>query len=175
MKFILSVVICLSSLEIYAQNYIYHGNTKYQGSNSWVFSASSYGGSSGPSLTVGKDGDKGVLLFEISTVFKTWYVKGELLVFLENGDVIKCIDRGTRDYLDGKSLNLYRLTSSEIEMLKIHRITSVRFSVYEGRLDGLKSYTAENKKSFFVNSFTSKAEDDNQYHTEEEITELFKH
>lgn len=111
-----------------AQNFIYHGDKSYISTKTWQFTDNTRRSSLGPQITIGKDKSNGVVLFSIEA-FSDQTVNGALMIFLENGTIIKCLDRNRKDKLDHRALNIYYLTSEEVEQLKKFRIIKIRYNV----------------------------------------------
>jgi hypothetical protein len=150
MKNIIVVIIfCVTNIALAQnKNIIYSGSKTYESTPTWSFELNSGYGSL--DLAIGKNKKEGVLLLTIGTISKQTYLKGIVLLFLEDGSVIKCYDKGIKDYLDGRSMSLYNLTANEVKTLMKKRIVRVRFSLYNY---GYESLSADNKKNtIFFNS-----------------------
>lgn len=75
---------------------------------------------------------------------------GKALVYLENGDVISCVDRGVYDKVNGISTTVYRLTSEEIDAVKASNIHTIRFNLKCGDCESSTeegSFSASNRGS----------------------------
>ena len=78
-------------------------------------------------------------------------IANKLIVYLDDGTVISCTDRGINDNVDDVATSVYRLTSSEIGKMKKSNINTVRYeivcpicgvyNIWEG------VYSASNKES----------------------------
>lgn len=55
-------------------------------------------------------------------------IVGKLLIYLEDGTVISCVDRGIYDCVDDITTTVYYLSSLEIQQMKNSDIRSIRFS-----------------------------------------------
>ena len=172
MKIIIWTVVLLFSISMcFSQNYIYKGDDKFESTNTWEFEMKTTYWSGNPELTVGKKEDgSGYLLISIAVPFKSTYIGETLLVFLEDGTVIKCIDKGIRDHVDDQSMVIYNFTKDEINSLKLKKIAKIRFSILGG-YQGKETFTADNKKPFFM---SLNKEEKSFYETNTEIAELFK-
>lgn len=161
---VIVIIFCVANISLAQnKNIIYSGSKTYESTPTWRFELNKGHGSLG--LAIGKNKNEGVLLLTIETIIKQIYLKGTVLLFLEDGSVIKCYDKGIKDYLDGRSLSLYNLTAEEIKILMKKRIIKVRFSLYN---NGYESLSADNKKIIF---FGSK---EKSYHeTNIEVWDLF--
>lgn len=171
--FIVSVFL-LFHLKINAQNYIYRGNKKYECTATWNFSLNARYWTGNPDIIVAKNSNGGYLMISINVPFESQSIRGTLTIILEDGTIIKCLDKGVRDYVDERSINLYTLTASEIESMKFSRISKIRFNIYSN--NGIERakytpYTADNfKEPLFIN-LTSNEKD--YYDTDFEIYNLF--
>jgi hypothetical protein len=78
-------------------------------------------------------------------------IANKLIVYLDDGTVISCTDRGINDNVDDVAIAAYRFTASEISKMKGSNINTVRyeivcpvcgvFNIWEG------VYSASNKES----------------------------
>jgi hypothetical protein len=178
-KLILIFGILLISNIVFAQNYIYHGKVKYESTPVWTFNLKeNYWTNHSIDLCIGKTKTGGCILISIETPYKQAYIGGKFTLYLSDGSVIQCIDRKNRSRLNNRSYNLYNLTFSEIEKLKIYKIESVVFGIAQDFL-GIDYYEADNRyhqdtfkrySNMHINYLTDITL---EYNTEEEITELF--
>ena len=68
-------------------------------------------------VSIAKDGTTG--LFTVSTISNTRVIfSGKLIIYLDDGTVITCIDRGTADHVDDRAKAVYYLTSKELNKMK---------------------------------------------------------
>ena len=79
-------------------------------------------------VLIAKNGDAGffVVSAEVMTPVR---IKGNLLIYLDNGELITCVDRNKFDTVDEITTTVYNLTSAEISKLKENNIQKVRFSL----------------------------------------------
>lgn len=79
-------------------------------------------------VLIAKNGEAG--FFVVSTeVMTPVCIKGNLLIYLDNGEVITCIDKNKYDTVDDITTTVYFLTSAEINKLKENNIQKIRFSL----------------------------------------------
>lgn len=132
--------LCLRAQEAF----VYHGDNRYASTPTWTFSldkmVNSYGGAI-LEVSVAKKGVGGLLWLSIEVPFEEEQIAGTVHLFLDDGSVVKCFDKGIRDHVDDRAISLYSLTDKEIEVLRKHRIDTIRFTV------GGSNYTAENNGS----------------------------
>lgn len=86
-------------------------------------------------IVVGKKGGGGLLMLGVKTSQK---LTGDAMIYLVDGKVIRCKDRGLKDRFDGESTSIFYLTSAELTMLKKSDIRSVRFTL---NLYGMDKYS----------------------------------
>ena len=134
------------SLNLISQNQIYMGENLYKSTNNWTFYMDSFPGEI--KISVGKKQEKGVVLLSVRTIDKTHKISGNLFIILENGNIIKCLDRNIKDYVNNESRILYNLTDRELENLKRFRIHSVRYFLKEGITKNRSSFEAINGSKF---------------------------
>ncbi|MDN5215241.1 hypothetical protein QQ020_24395 [Fulvivirgaceae bacterium BMA12] len=100
-------------------------------------------------VILAKDGTTAI--FIVSTkIVSTVRISGKLIIYLDDGTVISCIDRGIKDNVDDIASTAYQLTNEELGKMKKSNINTVRYEIkcaeclinlYEG------NYTASNKGS----------------------------
>jgi hypothetical protein len=96
-----------------------------------------------------KDGTMGVFIVSIKTV-STVRISGKLIIYLDDGTVISCIDRGKNDNVDDIASSAYQLTNEELGKMKNSNINTVRYELkcaecYTSPREG--NYSASNKRS----------------------------
>lgn len=153
-----------------AQNYIYHGDKHYLATDVWSFQASALPYSL--EVQIGKSPNGGVL--KLAYNISPGYIGGMVYVFLADGSIIKCSDKGIKDAVDDKSVVLYYFTASEMEKLKLLNILKIRFTIkwpsgFVGSPSG--DYNAENKRRTF--SFDKDYSQTDMYQTANEISKLY--
>lgn len=176
MKTLISAILfsLMISLTVEAQNYIYKGDRQYPATETWDF-----GSYPGLKAAIAKHSNGGYLMLTQYVPFKSHYIGGTVTVFLSNGALIKCTDKGIKDHVDGNSIALYNFTKSEIEQLKEHRIVRIRYSIITPGF-GAENYTADNKKDYLRDSIllsdgtiTGNPNSKGYYETDVEVSELY--
>ena len=165
-KFVIIVFLVASTLILYSQNYIYINDIRYEATNSWGFYLS---GSSHDLiwLQVAKKNEEGYIKISKNTPDSYSKIGGVLKLYLDNGEIIKCYDKGIKDRVDNQSVVIYYLTKDEIKVLSRHRILKIRFSILN-RNYGSSDYTAQNRIKQL-----SLVGEENNYKTEDDIKNLF--
>lgn len=74
-------------------------------------------------------------------------LKGDILLYLDNGSVIKCVDRGINDYVNETSTSIYYLSDSDIKQLRNSNLHTLRYSTTGG------DFTAVNKGKESLNRY----------------------
>ena len=146
-SFIFSV---LSFVQVAGQNYIYYGDGQYESTSSWEFKAVNPIRGEHPELSIAKRNGGGYVLLYVSVITPEQILKGDMYIFLANGQRIRCVDRGIRDHVDGRAISLYELTNSEVDQLKRSHIAKIRYNLHiRGGFPSNESFTAENHKYVF--------------------------
>ncbi len=158
-KSVLSIVLYLVMLPLFAQKGIqfFDGNKSYEGV-SFTFSTQipDKFSLSSKTLDVGivKTPRGGYLVLTMITDdFFAEYIRGPVLIFLENGQVIKCKDRNNHTVIDNESLSYFYLTPGEMNLLKNHDIISVTF--YLDNSDYFRSFDRRHRAKNSENIYTS--------------------
>jgi|GEM_PF-3226911 hypothetical protein len=149
-------------------NSIYIGETSYPSTSTWTFSNDYFLKTLNVTVAIHPT-TGGFLMLETSTSFPQEKISGTILLYLANNTVIKCIDRGIKDHVNGKSIALYKFTEEEMKKLAQNRITSIRFSARSNFSSD--SYIVKNVKSMLDKLSSPNSED--YYETDKEIKDLF--
>lgn len=187
LKLLLSITIIFCYTLAFSQNYIYKGDKRYPSTSTWEFKVNASSTIRNAEICIAKHGSGGYLMLSVQSQFS--YLRGNVLLYLNDGNVITCIDRNIKDKVDNQSISLYNLTYSEIEKLKNARINSIRFSVIDNYGISKDSYTAINQYERIIdtnhNSTRNILENTHSYKsppivitsffdTEEDVQNLFK-
>lgn len=95
-----------------------------------------------------KDGEKKLIIIS-SKLVSIVRITGKLIIYLDDRNVITCIDRGIKDNVDDIASSAYHLTTEELIKMKNSNINTIRYMIkcaecfinliYEG------SYSASNE------------------------------
>ena len=130
---------------VHSQSNIYIGTARFDANYTWTFKING-GWIQGDGLvTFGKRNGGGMLLISVKDFDGD--IKGDLYIYLKDGNAIRCIDRNIKDNVDHYTMAVYYLTNSEVELLKNSNIEDIRFSLYK-YVFGSKSYTMSNQFTF---------------------------
>jgi hypothetical protein len=127
-KISLSICLILVFYSAISQNYTYIGTNRYEATKSWYCTIpNGWPDFDDGSVSVAKNGSVGFLVVTVQSGPHHPLI-GDVYIYLDDGNVIKCIDRGKRDQHDRLSIGIYNLTSNELKMLKKASISSLRVS-----------------------------------------------
>ena len=148
--FILTLVLAFSA-KMNAQNFTFIGENSYPSTERFELQSNSDKEEiSNLNLVFAKDGISPMIIVssKLTDVVK---IANKLIIYLDDGTVISCTDRGINDNVDDVATSAYRLTPSEISKMKKSNINTVRyeivcpicgvFNIWEG------VYSASNKDS----------------------------
>ena len=134
-----------------AQNFTFIGENSYPSTERFELQSNSDKEEiSNLNLVFAKDGISPMIIVssKLTDVVK---IANQLIIYLYDGTVISCTDRGINDNVDDVATSAYRLTPSEISKMKKSNINTVRyeivcpicgvFNIWEG------VYSASNKES----------------------------
>ena len=151
-RILLLVILAISfSLETNGQNLVFIGENSYPSTETFSLQSNSDDDYINDlKLVFAKDGDK-VLLVVSSKLASTVRISEKLIIYLDDGTVITCIDKGIKDNVDDIAISADHLTSEELNKLKKSNINTIRYIIkcaeclanplYEG------NYSASNKGS----------------------------
>jgi hypothetical protein len=125
----------------FTQNSIYIGTKTYRATQEWQFTIENgFPEIGNATITFAKNGTNGFLMISVDTHHP---LKGNVMIYLDNGAAILCNDTKMKDMHDGLTIGIYNLTSSEIVKMKNSNISSIRVSVLEYSID-MYSFTIKN-------------------------------
>lgn len=126
--FILTLVLAFS-MNTNAQNFTFIGENSYPSTERFVLQSNSDKEEiSNLNLVFAKDGISPMIIVssKLTDVVK---IANKLIIYLDDGTVISCADRGINDNVDDVATSAYRLTSSEISMMTKSNINTIRFEI----------------------------------------------
>ena len=141
MKLILTLFIFSVHIVLFSQEYLYVGTNKYKSTNGWECTIEGgYPEFGNATLSVAKKTNGAYFIVSVDTHHP---LKGSIMIYLENGDAIKCSDTEMKDQHDGFSIGIYNLSLAEVEKMKKSNISSVRVSCIMYSYD-MYSFTIKN-------------------------------
>lgn len=126
--FILTLVLAFS-MNTNAQNFTFIGENSYPSTERFVLQSNSDKEEiSNLNLVFAKDGISPMIIVssKLTDVVK---IANKLIIYLDDGTVISCTDRGINDNVDDVATSAYRLTSSEISKMTKSNINTIRFEI----------------------------------------------
>lgn len=151
MKKILFITLIILNFKCISQeNAIFVGDNAFQSTGVINFKCKTYNWSD-LSLSIGKKGNEGLAMVSVYTGdLKLNFIGGTLFLILDNGTIIKCLDTNQKDFVDEKSIAIFKLTVADINNLKQSNIQTIRFTIKDkpkctSTLAG--NYTADNSKN----------------------------
>ena len=125
---ILTLVLAFS-VNTNAQNFTFIGENSYPSTERFVLQSNSDKEEiSNLNLVFAKDGISPMIIVssKLTDVVK---IANKLIIYLDDGTVISCTDRGINDNVDDVATSAYRLASSEISKMTKSNINTIRFEI----------------------------------------------
>lgn len=79
-------------------------------------------------LVFAKDEEKGLIVVS-SKLTNIVNISEKLIIYLDDGTVISCIDRGINDNVDDIAISAYSLTTAELTIMKQSNINTIRYQI----------------------------------------------
>ena len=144
---VVKLALCLAPQFVAGQEgFIYNGETRYTSTSEWNFdceACSVFHPSLG--VTVGKREGGGLLMLSVEVLSTHDFIKRPVYLYLADESLIKCADRGIRDYADKHSKAIFYFTDEEMGRLAQVDVSSIRFSVANEFGKPAEGLTAENE------------------------------
>jgi hypothetical protein len=122
-------VMLVFNLTIYGQDFFFLGEKSYPCTEAFTLQTSSEDlDDNDLKVLFGKDGTNGVIIVSLKT-YSTRRISGKFYIYLDDGTVISCIDRGVKDNVDDIASSVYQLTDEELSKMKSSNINMVRFTI----------------------------------------------
>ncbi|OUS12885.1 hypothetical protein A9Q93_09795 [Nonlabens dokdonensis] len=131
MKHLLTLLILFSTIPIIAngQNFVFIGENSYPSTKKYTLKSNSDDENINDlKLVFAKDGEKGLIVVssKLTDVVK---IANKLIIYLDDGTVISCIDRGINDNVDDIAISAYSLTKAEFTKIKFSNINTIRYQI----------------------------------------------
>lgn len=117
----------LVTLTAKGQNLFLVGENSYPCTETIILKANSDDGSN-LSISLAKDEEKGLFAVSSESSFGAIFSE-KLIIYLVDGTVITCKNRGPYDYVDNRAKAVYLLTSDQLNKLKNSNIHTVRYTL----------------------------------------------
>ena len=177
-NYLITAIAVLSiSLNALSQNVIYKGDQQYPATNSWNFKCESYFGDGGLDVQIAKTVNGGYLMLSINVPATSFFIGGPVYLFLTDGSIVTCTDKGIKDNVDKKSIVLYVFNHAEMDKLKILDIQKIRFSVKQDMGpygESIENYTATNKRDSYRYSIQGGSKEKDYYETSRAVALLLE-
>ncbi len=126
---ILVILAITYTLETNGQNLVFIGENSYPSTETFTLQSNSDKERiSDLNLIFAKDGTKKLLVVS-SKLVSTVRISGKLIIYLDDGTVITCIDRGVKDNVDDIASSAYYLTNEELAKMKKSNINTIRYII----------------------------------------------
>jgi len=146
------------TLDISGQNFAFIGEKSYPSTNKYTLQTNSDKEHINDiTLVFAKDGEKGLIILS-SKLSNAVKISGKLVIYLDDGTVISCVDRGINDNVNDVAIAAYYLTYEELEKMKQSNINTIRYQIkcpicgQHNSWEGI--YSASNKGDSEVNFTT---------------------
>ena len=114
------------------QNLFFIGENSYPSTESFALQSNL---DDGEDLNVlfAKDGATAVIAVTTKSSLQGTIISGKLIIYLDDGTVITCMDRGESYYVDDTAKAVYSLTNEQVNKMKNSNINTVRYTlnIYE--------------------------------------------
>ena len=156
LKSSLFFIILISTLAKAQQTISIKGSKPYAATEEYTFICDKYAYTGQVNVQIGKTEKGGILKLTVSIPNDNVKISGGVYVDLVNGDAIACIDKNSKETIDGKTTSYYYFTPSEFIKIKKTDIQSIRFIISDtsntfGNQAGY--FTAVNRKNYFSTAF----------------------
>lgn len=119
----------LASHSSFGQNLFFLGEKSYPCTESYTLESNSEFQDHDLDVLIAKDGEKGLLVLSTEIMGGGVRIKGKVIVYLDDGTVITCIDRNKFDFVDNTATTIYSLTTEEIDKIRSSNINTIRFTL----------------------------------------------
>ena len=126
---IIGILAISFTLKTNGQNLVFIGENSYNCTDTFTLQSNSEDSYSNDlNIVFAKDGEKGLLVVS-SKLVSSVRISGKLIIYLDDGNVITCVDRGIKDNVDDIATTGYHLTDSELNKLKKSNIHTIRYTI----------------------------------------------
>jgi hypothetical protein len=131
---ILSIVVLLSTYtySLNAQNIFMIGDASYVSTEIIELRANSEMEYEDLKVVIAKDGDAAMLILSRNTGGGV-YIKGKVLIYLDDATVITCIDKGKYDLVNDVTTTIFYLTTDELNKMKNSNLNTIRYTIKCGK------------------------------------------
>ena len=151
MKMILILTATLfTTLTAIGQEFFFIGENSYPCTETFTLQ-SNYDSESNLNVTFAKDDTMALIIVSRKTM-STVLIREKLFIYLDDGSVISCIDKGNNDQVDFIASAVYSLTDEELSKMKNSNINTIKYTLKSEtdsyiNMTGGGNYSASNKGS----------------------------
>lgn len=111
------------------QDFIFIGESSYPSTEKYILKSNTENRRI-PDLKIifARDGEKRLIVVS-SKLSDAVKIADKLIIYLDDGTVISCIDRGINDNVDDNAISVYYLTQAELKKIKGSNINTVRYQI----------------------------------------------
>lgn len=129
-QFLILVILAIAfSINTNGQNFVFLGENSYPCTEKYTLRSNSDDDNiSDLKLVFAKEGTSALIIVssKLTDVVK---IAEKLIIYLDNGTVISCIDRGINDNVDDIAITAYYLTNAELNKLRTSNINTIRYEI----------------------------------------------
>jgi len=131
MKRILSIIIATLFIALSAkgQNFVFIGKNSFPSTEKFTLQSNSdkeY--INDLKLAFAKDGEKELIVVS-SKLTESVKIAGKLIIYLDDGTVISCKDRGINDNVDDIAISAYYLTPEDLTEMETSNLNTIRYQI----------------------------------------------
>lgn len=129
-KLVLTILFMTITNLANAQNTFFIGKKTYPSTEAFKLKSKKDYGGYDLNVLIAKSGETGLIVLSAELMGDVVVrITGNVQIYLDDGTVLSCIDRGKFDYVDSIVTTVYSLTKEEINKMKNSNINSIRFSL----------------------------------------------
>tara|TARA_B100000787_G_C16118907_1_gene261718 strand:+ start:70 stop:582 length:513 start_codon:yes stop_codon:yes gene_type:complete len=126
---ILLILTIIFTIETNGQNLVFIGENSFPSTEKFTLQSNSDSDYIGNlNIVFAKDGEKGLLVVS-SKLVSTVRISEKLIIYLDDGNVITCVDNGIKDNVDDIASSAYHLTNEELTKMKKSNINTIRYEI----------------------------------------------
>lgn len=116
-------------LNVNGQNFAFIGENSYPSTDTFTLQSNSDEEDIGNlNLVFAKDGATPLIIVS-SKLTDHVKIAEKLIIYLDDGTVISCADRGINDNVDDVAISAYQLSSSDLSKMKNSNLKTIRFEI----------------------------------------------
>lgn len=128
-RFLSTILLLLCSLGTSAQNFAFIGENSYPSTEKYILVSNSDKADIGDLNLVFAKSKETALVIVSAKLSDAVNIANKLILYLDDGTVISCADRGINDNVDEIAVAAYYLTPAEISALMKSNINTIRYEI----------------------------------------------